>query len=90
MKRWSEVFISCLCAFFVAACDHDTSEQSTELTLPAASPAEPASGGYVPKADERVPGITMSQEELDRIYAEARRNMPVPVIPEDPARQAGR
>jgi len=48
-----------------------------------------ATGGYEPKANERVPSITMSQEELDKIYAEARRNMPVPVIPPDPAVQDG-
>jgi hypothetical protein len=90
MKRWSEVFLYCLLTIFVVACGHETSNSSTELALPAASSAEPASGGYEPAANERVPGITMSQQELDRIYAEARRNMPVPVIPQDSAIQDGR
>ena len=72
----------------MSACDQET---SSELALPrepvSQLPADadvvmPAkAGGYVPSASERVPGITMSQQELDKIYAEARKNMPVPVIP---------
>jgi len=89
MKCWSEVFFFCLCSVYLSACSRDTANSTTELTLPPASPTEAATGGYEPKANERVPGITMSQEELDKIYAEARRNMPVPVIPPDPAVQDG-
>jgi hypothetical protein len=47
----------------------------------AAAPATPEPGGYVPTPEERVEGITKTQEELDKMYAEARANTPLPVIP---------
>lgn len=53
---------------------------STPSPAPAAAPAA-SSGGYEPNESERVPGITMSQEELDKLDAEARANTPAPVIP---------
>lgn len=88
MKRWPKIFLSFICPFFVVACDRDATNNASQLSLPPASASKPATaGGYEPTGDERVPGITMSQEELDRIYTEARRNMPVPVIPQDASTQ---
>lgn len=78
--------LSCL---MLAACgESDAPDTDAVDQTPAAAPApaaEPAtsSGGYVPSESERVPGITMSQEELDKMYAEARANTPAPQIPED-------
>lgn len=76
----------------ISACSEKPST-NTEIALPAAPVNLPADadvslstkapGGYVPTPAERVPGITMSQQELDQIYAEARKNMPVPVIPSE-------
>jgi hypothetical protein len=80
------VLLSVVCAIALVACEGNTPAEvpavSDQATSAVAAPAVTA-GGYEPAADERVPGITMSQEELDKIYAEARRNMPLPVIPED-------
>lgn len=54
---------------------------------PAAAPAEAAPapaakaepGGYEPA--ERVPGITMTQEEIDKMVQEGLANTPLPTIP---------
>ena len=59
--------------------------QSTQVAPEASPPKASATsgGGYVPSDSERIPGITLTQEELDKMYAEARANTPTPVIPED-------
>lgn len=83
MKSSFVVVFSVVCAIGLVACEGEPPAEApaaSDQTI--AAPAATA-GGYEPAADERVPGITMSQEELDKIYAEARRNMPLPVIPED-------
>lgn len=54
---------------------------SSPATVAAPAVAAPSVGGYEPNDSERVPGITMSQEELDQIDKAARANMPTPVIP---------
>lgn len=86
MKSSFIVVLSVVCAIALVACEGNTPAEapaaSDQTASAVAAPAATA-GGYEPAADERVPGITMSQEELDKIYAEARRNMPLPVIPED-------
>jgi len=92
IKSYSGVLLSLICAVSLGGCERDASTTEQAAAQPA-NPVNPASpvnqaetssaGGYEPSADERVPGITMSQEELDKIYAEARRNMPLPVIPQD-------
>lgn len=46
-----------------------------------AAPAETGAGGYVPTAEELVPGITVPQEELDKKNAELLKDTPKPVIP---------
>lgn len=70
-----------------------TTEAPAAAATPAAEPAPapaPEAGGYTPTADERVPGITMTEQELDALYAESRANTPMPVIPgeEAPAAEA--
>jgi len=85
MKYCSIVVLSFLCAVCLVGCEHEasTTEQAVKPSANTNAAETHSAGGYEPSADERVPGITMSQEELDKIYAEARRNMPLPVIPED-------
>lgn len=56
-------------------------EASAPAAAPEAAPAAPEPGGYVPTAEEQVKGITKTQEELDAMYAEARANTPLPIIP---------
>lgn len=86
IKSCSSVILSVICAVCLGGCEREASTPEV-AAIQSASPANaaetPSAGGYEPSADERVPGITMSQEELDKIYAEARRNMPLPVIPQD-------
>ncbi|TXG97224.1 MAG: hypothetical protein E6R08_07475 [Nevskiaceae bacterium] len=82
----SFVVLSVVCAIGLVACEGNTSAEvpaASDQAASAVTAPTATAGGYEPAADERVPGITMSQEELDKIYAEARRNMPLPVIPED-------
>ena len=50
---------------------------------PAAAPAATEAGGYTPSAEELIPGITMTQEEVDKQFAEARANTPVATVPGD-------
>ncbi|MBF4987040.1 hypothetical protein [Methylophilus sp. 14] len=84
MKSSFVVVLSVVCAIGLVACEGEPpAEAPAASDQTVAAPATTTAGGYEPAADERVPGITMSQEELDKIYAEARRNMPLPVIPED-------
>ena len=50
---------------------------------PAAAPTATEAGGYTPSAEELIPGITMTQEEVDKQFAEARANTPVATVPGD-------
>lgn len=50
-------------------------------TAPATPAPSAGGGGYEPSADERVPGITMSQEELDKIYEAAKADIPAVEVP---------
>ena len=51
-----------------------------------ATPAATSAGGYTPSAEEKIPGVTMTQEEIDKQFAEARANTPVATVPgEEPA-----
>ena len=61
------------------------------VVAPAAAPAPVVNeaGGYEPSPEERVPGITRTQEELDKMAADVRASTPQPVIPsETPATPA--
>jgi len=87
MKFWSVSAI--LAALLLTACGEKAEAPvepavAPEATAPAAEPAAPAAvepGGYVPTPEEQVKGITRTQEELDKLYAEARANTPLPTIP---------
>jgi len=58
-----------------------------EAPAPAPAPAEPvaepakAGGGYEPADDERVPGITVSKEEIDKQLSESLADTPKPTVP---------
>ena len=78
-----------LSTLLLNACGEKTAE-APAVTAPAevaapvleAAPApEPVAGGYVPTAEELVPGITRTKEEQDKINAEALVGIPMPQIP---------
>lgn len=75
MKFTSSVLVSALLAsLLLTACGEKTEEAApaaaptTEAApaaaAPEAAPAAPVAGGYEPTAEERVPGITLTAEEL--------------------------
>jgi hypothetical protein len=83
--QWSGVGFSMLLAALSAGCSDKEVERETGNIEDAAATTKPASahaGGYVPTANERVPGITLTQEELDKIYQESRRSQPLDITPE--------
>lgn len=75
------------------ACSQQEEAPAPEPTAVIESAPQPAPepvkasgpGGYEPTADERVPGITMSQEEIDKQTAAALANTPLPDIPGEPS-----
>lgn len=83
----------------LSACDNKQEETPVPETAPAADAApapeaavEPAKsssggGGYEPTEEERVPGVTIPQEEIDRQTAEALANTPKPEIPGEENKQ---
>ncbi|HAF01056.1 MAG TPA: hypothetical protein DCO68_08110 [Methylophilaceae bacterium] len=88
--RYTTVFLlpALLTAALLSACGEKAEAPAPEAApVPAAVPAaEPAPakvepGGYEPTPEERVQGITLTQEEIDKKYAEARAATPQPVIP---------
>jgi predicted small lipoprotein YifL len=74
-------------AMTLVACGEKAEEAPVEAPAAEATPAPAApapsagGGGYEPSADERVPGITMSQEELDKVYEAAKADMPAVEVP---------
>ncbi|HWU67130.1 MAG TPA: hypothetical protein VNZ84_08970 [Methylophilus sp.] len=87
--KWITSLVAIFLALGLISCS-----QKEDVPVPETSPAaEPAAqqspepvkssggGGYEPTADERVPGITMSQEEIDKQTAEALANTPMPDVP---------
>lgn len=96
MQYKSALVISVLMGLFLlSACSEKPAEPAQEAApvaeaLPAPEPApaptpEPVAGGYEPTAEERVPGITRTKEEQDKINAEALANTPLPIIPGEAA-----
>lgn len=91
MKVSSKLLVPALLAgLFLSACGEKPTE--TPVAVPAevatptaevAVPVEEASGagGYVPTAEELIPGATVPQAELDIKNAEALANTPKPIIP---------
>ena len=47
----------------------------------APTPVVNEAGGYEPSPEEQVPGITRTQEELDKMAADVRASTPQPIIP---------
>ena len=47
------------------------------------APVVSQAGAYEPSPEERVPGITRTQEELDKMAADVRTNTPQTIIPGD-------
>lgn len=90
--KWMTLLFTSLLALFLTACGEqekttpEVSPEGSAVTAPAAeapAPAAKSGGGYELSDSERVPGITMTQEELDKIYAETRATTPMPQIPEE-------
>ena len=85
-------------ALLLSACGEKAAEEPVEAAPAeavapaveaAAAPAVESVGGYEPSAEERVPGITRTKEEQDKINAEAMAGTPMPMIPgEAPAAEA--
>lgn len=82
--------IAILLALGLAACDKqeaaapEAAAPAAEAEAPAAPAAEPAKsggGGYDPADDERVPGITVSKEEIEKQLAESLADTPKPTVP---------
>ena len=89
------VMAALLSALLLSACG-DKEAEAAKVAAEAAAKAESAAkveaaakpapvvnqaGGYEPSAEERVPGITRTKEEQDKINAEALAGTPMPVIP---------
>lgn len=65
----------------VAAQAAAKAEAAAKVEAAAPAPVVQQAGGYVPTAEERVPGITRTKEEQDKINAEALAGTPLPTIP---------
>ncbi len=78
--RYTTVFLlpALLTAALLSACGEKAEAPAPEA---APVPAKVEPGGYEPTPEERVQGITLTQEEIDKKYAEARAATPQPVIP---------
>jgi hypothetical protein len=69
----------------------DAATETADVAKDAAAAVAPAAagGGYEPTAEERVPGITRTKEEQDKINAAAMAGVPMPVIPGEAAPETG-
>ena len=87
--KLNQVFVvpALLSALLLSACGE---KEATPEPVPAAPVAAPAAapapvvneaGGYEPTPEERVPGVTRTQEELDKMAADVRASTPQPIIP---------
>ena len=87
--KLNQIFVvpALLGALLLSACGEKEAAPEPVPAAPVAAPAAvPApvvnqAGGYEPSAEERVPGITRTKEEQDKINAEALAGTPMPVIP---------
>lgn len=70
---WMALALSLVACSEQASTEAPVAEEQAapEAMAPAPEPAKSA-GGYEPTESERVPGITMTQEEMDKAFAEAR------------------
>jgi hypothetical protein len=97
--RWNTYLLTFILALGLVACGKEeapapeTAAPAAEAT-PAAAADTPApakssgGGGYEPAENERVPGITVSKEELEKQSEAALANTPQPEIPADEAPKA--
>jgi hypothetical protein len=94
--RWNTYLLTLFLAIGLVACGKEEAP-APETTAPAAESAAtdaPAAakssggGGYEPAADERVPGITVSKEELEKQLEAAHANTPQPEIPAEEGAKA--
>ena len=87
--KLNQIFVvpALLGALLLSACGE---KAAAPEPMPAASVAAPVAaptpvvneaGGYEPSPEERVPGITRTQEELDKMAADVRASTPQPIIP---------
>ena len=83
--KLNQIFVvpALLGALLLSACGE---KEATPEPMPAAPVAAPApvvneAGGYEPSPEERVPGITRTQEELDKMAADVRASTPQPIVP---------
>lgn len=88
--KWRVCLLTVLLSVGLSACGNKEEppvpETAPAAEEPVATPTPEAAkssggGGYEPTAEERVPGITMSQEEIDKQTAEALADTPKPQIP---------
>jgi hypothetical protein len=99
--RWNTYLLTLFLAIGLVACGKEEAPTpETTATENAATGAESAAtdapaaakssggGGYEPAADERVPGITVSKEELEKQLEAARANTPQPEIPAEEGAKA--
>ena len=83
----NQIFVvpALLGALLLSACGEKEAAPvpAAPVAAPAAAPAPVVNqaGGYEPSAEERVPGITRTKEEQDKINAEALAGTPLPQIP---------
>lgn len=92
MKSTTFLFVSALLATFLLSACGEKAEEAPAVEAPAAevAPVEsapapepaPVAGGYEPTAEERVPGITISPEEL-AASVEAAEAAPTETAPEE-------
>ncbi len=85
--------IAVLLGLGLVACDKQEEAATPEVATPAAEaeapvsaepaaePAKSGGGGYDPADDERVPGITVSKEEIEKQLAESLADTPKPTVP---------
>jgi hypothetical protein len=94
--RWNTYLLTLFLAIGLVACGKEEAP-TPETTAPAAESAAtdaPAAakssggGGYEPAADERVPGITVSKEEMEKQLEAARASTPQPEIPAEEGAKA--
>lgn len=94
--RWMIYLLAIFLTLGLSACGKDEAP-APETATPAGESAQsdaPApeaksgggGGGYEPAEDERVPGITVSKEELEKQLSEAQANTPQPEIPGEEAK----
>ncbi|MEZ0287920.1 MAG: hypothetical protein ACAH05_03035 [Methylophilus sp.] len=95
--RWNTYLLTVILALGLVACGKEeapapeTAAPAAESSAATPAPAEAkssAGGGYEPAADERVPGITVSKEELEKQLEAARANTPQPEIPAEEGAKA--